>query len=150
MLVDPSMAAIEADPRSAVIVHHSRVVRVVDYRHVHIVHRAVVIKMVVLPPPTFIPVAEVSESIINPAIESNDRAPIAFVKVVPPAAPGPIARRPEESRPRRQHPGPRHPVIIVPTPRPISGRPNVSLARADRLLVNGQLRRGQRNGHCSA
>src|SRR5690242_7782036 len=146
MLVNSATPAVEADARSAVIVHHRRVVGVVNHRHVDVVHGAVVIKMVVLPSPAFIPVAKVAESIINPAIESHHRAPIAFVKVISPAAPGPIARRPKESRPRRQNPCSRHPVIIVSIPCPISWRPNVSLAWANWLFINRQFRRAERNG----
>src|SRR5579859_5912640 len=146
MLVDSAMAAVEADPRSAIIVRHRRVVRVVDHRHVYVVYRPVVIKMVLLPAPTFIPAAKIAESIIDPTVKTHYRAPIAFMKVISTAPPGPISGRPEESRLRRQHPGTRHPVIIVPVPRPISGRPEVSLARADRLLINRQLRWTERNG----
>src|SRR6202795_623602 len=98
------MAAVEADSRSAVIIYHRRVVRVVNHPLVYVIYRTVVIKMIVLPPPAFISVAEIAESEIDPAIESNHRAPIALVKIESPAAPGPIARGPKKSRPRRQHP----------------------------------------------
>src|ERR1700730_4846413 len=103
--------------------------------------------MIVVPAPAFIPVAEVAETVIDAAIETNHRPPIAFVKVVSPAAPGPIGRRPQVSRPRRGHPRPRHPVIIVPIPRPVTGRPDVAFGWTDRLLVHRQFRRPERNSN---
>src|SRR6266481_9122468 len=101
--------------------------------------------MIVFPTPAFIAVAEVAESIVDSAVETHYRAPIAFVKVVSPAAPGPITGRPQISWPWRSHPRPRHPVIIIPIPCPITGRPDVAFARTDGLLVYGQLRRSDRN-----
>src|SRR3981189_778822 len=81
MLVDPSVAAVIADTRMTIIVNHRRVVCVVVHRHVYVVHRPVVIKMIVFPTPAFIAVAEVAESIVDSAVETNYRAPITFVKV---------------------------------------------------------------------
>src|SRR5260221_3506438 len=146
MLIDSAAAAVVADARIAVMVDHRCIVRVVDHRHIHVVQGAVVIKVIVLPSPAFIRAAEVTELVIYPSIESHTRTPIALVKIISPAAPGPIGRRPKESRLWREHPGPRDPVIIVAIPRPISGCPDVSLARADRLLIDRQLWRAERNG----
>src|SRR5258708_33758286 len=96
--------------------------------------------MIVFPTPAFIAGAEVAEPIVDSAVETNYRAPITFVKVVSPAAPGPVAGRPQISWPRRIHPCPRHPVIIIPIPCPIAGRPDVAFARTDGLLVDRQFR----------
>ncbi|HJW42446.1 MAG TPA: AAA family ATPase, partial [Rhizomicrobium sp.] len=68
---------------------------------------------------------------------------IACVEHIRVAAPAPPRRSPKEANFRRFHPRSRHPVIILAVPRPISGRPDVSVTRADRLLVDGQLRRGK-------
>ena len=63
---------------SAVVAHavyrdifHARVVHVVDYRDVDIVHRPVVEKVSVVPTAAFIPMPEVTEAVADAAIETD-------------------------------------------------------------------------------
>jgi len=53
--VNTAVTTVVADARSVVIVHHRGVVHVVDFRHVHVVHGAVVIEAVVVPASSLIP-----------------------------------------------------------------------------------------------
>src|SRR5206468_5102821 len=89
-----------------------------------------------------IAVPKVSVSVVNPAIKSHARPPIAFVKDKRGSAPAPVAGSPQETGLRRQYPRSRHPVVvpIFVIPRPIAWRPDVTLTRAYRLLVYRQLR----------
>src|SRR5271170_7270719 len=65
--------------------------------------------------------SSVPKSIINAAIKSNVRAPIACMENVPDAAPAPISRSPKEPDSRSHDPGARHPEISGRPVRPISG-----------------------------
>ena len=95
--IDTTVAAVVADAIHGPVVDHGRVVNVAYVGHVHIVHRAIVEKTVVVPPPAFISIAEVAEAIIDPAIETDSRTPIAFMEQKSVAAPAPITRGPEET-----------------------------------------------------
>ena len=46
-----------------IVVDHRRVVNVVNYIHVYVIHRAVVIEMVMIPAAALIPSTEISEAI---------------------------------------------------------------------------------------
>jgi hypothetical protein len=72
---------------------------------------------------------------VDSAIKPYTRTPKAFVKNKTATAPGPITWDPEETDFRSQNPGARHPVIVI-APGPITRRPDVTLARAKRLLVD--------------
>src|ERR1700676_1501323 len=64
-LVDPTVAAVVADAGNRGVVDHRRVVNVVNLSDVHVVHRTIVIKVSVVPTPTFITVAEVTVAIAD-------------------------------------------------------------------------------------
>src|SRR5689334_20633673 len=68
-------------------------------------------------------------------------APIAFMPVEGTPGGGPIARRPQKAGRRRPDPGARHPVIAGCAVTPISGCPDIILARAWRLFIDGKRRR---------
>ena len=63
---------------------------------VHMIHRGVIEKVAVVPTSAFIAMTEVTEAIVDPAIETYRQAPVAFIEEKSVAAPGPIARSPEE------------------------------------------------------
>src|ERR1700678_1690176 len=92
-------------------------------------------------------VTEVSETIVDPAIKAYSGTPIAVIEHNPGAAPTPVGRGPQEAGFRSHYPGARYPeivggiVIII----PVSRRPEITVAGANRLLVNGQDRRPYRN-----
>src|SRR6266404_5573275 len=142
--VDAAIASVITHARNVdVVIHHGRVVHVVDFRHVDVVHRTVVVEASAVPAATFIPAAKISVAVIDPAVKTYDGPPISLVKYKRGTAPGPIARSPQETNFRRQHPSSRHPVIvfIVGVPGPITWGPEIPLAWANRLHIYRQLRR---------
>src|SRR5665213_1568748 len=95
--------------------------------------------MSALPPSAVVAVAIVTEAVINPAIKSHRRSPISIIKTKTAAAPTPIARSPKVADLRCHHPCARHPVIFA-IPGPVPRRPDITVAWANRLFVNGHLR----------
>src|SRR5579864_1131375 len=138
--VDPTIAAVVADPVHGGVVDHGRVVNIVNVGHVHIVHGTVVEKPVVVPTSAFISVAEVAEAIVDSAIETDSRTPIAFMEQKSVAAPAPIARGPEETGFRRQHPRTGHPVVVsvIVIVGPVTRRPDIALGGAQGLFIHRQ------------
>ena len=100
--VDPAVAAVEADAVRGLV--HPGVVNVVDDVGVHAIQRRVVEKMPVVPASAFITVAEISEAIVDPAIETYRQAPVAFIEEESGVAPTPIARSPQDIRVREPSP----------------------------------------------
>src|SRR5580704_16245705 len=145
-LIDTPITAVVADP-VYVDVFNARVIGVVNDRLVHAIHVGVVVKMIMIPAAAFVAAPPVAKSIVDAAIKSNVRAPIAFVPQKRRAAPTPISRSPKEAGLRSQDPSPGHPVIIISIPCPITGRPDVAFCGTDRLLINGQRRRTKRYGN---
>lgn len=143
-LVNSTIATVVADAVHPLI--YSCVVSVVDDVVVHVIYCRVVEEMPVVPAPAFITVTEVTVAVVNTAIETYGRAPIARIENIAVAAPAPIARSPKETDLWSQHPCARHPVIFT-IPSPIPWRPNITVARANRLIVNGQLRRRDCHGY---
>ena len=136
--VDTAVATIVADAWGIIIVHHGGVVHVVDFRHVHVVHGAVVIEAVVVPASSLITVAGITVSIINAPVKSYDRSPKALMKNKSAATPTPPTRGPQETDLRGKHPRARHPVVVIAilVPGPVSGRPDIPFGGADGLFVN--------------
>lgn len=128
-----------------IVVDDRRVVDVSDIRNIHICHGAVIEKVVTLPPSAHEAVPEITESIVDTAIESNVRPPIAVIKHERAAHPSPIRRSPKEPRLGRHHPRTWHPVVVIAivVPCPVSWSPYVTFSGAKGLLVNGQCRRAE-------
>ena len=76
-----TIAAVVADPVHGDVVHR-RVVNIVNVGDVDVVNGAVVVKLTVVPAPTFIAVAEVTVSVNNTAVKSNLGSPVARVEGV--------------------------------------------------------------------
>ena len=125
---------------------HPGVVNVMVHVDVHVIHCRVVEKMPVVPASAFITTTEVTEAIVDPTIETYKRAPVAVIEKKSPAAPAPIAWSPEEADFRSDHPRARHPVIAAISPTPIPRGPDIAVARANWLRVDGQLRRRDGDG----
>src|SRR5580692_6801323 len=113
--VNAATAAVVADP-GLVVVDDRRVVHIVNVGDVHVVDRTVVEEVSVLPASAFITIAKISVTVTDSAVEADVQSPVAFIE-----------------------------GIAVAGPAPISGRPEITVARTKRLLVRGQFRRGQRN-----
>jgi len=142
-LVDAAVSAVVADPGHVALINHGRVVHVVNDGDVHVVHGAIVEKVSAVPTPAFIAVAEVAIAVVDSAIEADHRSPEAFIEDESTTTPGPVTRSPQETDFRSQHPGSGHPIVItdVVVVGPVAGRPDVTLARADRLFVHRQIGR---------
>jgi len=146
MLINATIAAVIADARYVrSVVYYCRVVDIVDDSFVYVVHRAIVKKASVVPTPTFIAMAEVTEAITDPAIETYMWTPVTFIENKAIAAPTPVARGPQQADFRSQDPSPRDPIIIVAVPTPVPRYPDVPFVGARRLVVDGELRRGKVN-----
>src|SRR5690348_5684078 len=146
-LANTAIAAVVADA-GFVAIDDGRVVDVVNLGDVHVVHGTVVIKVVVIPAATFIPVAEIAKSITDSAVPPNVWAPISFMEEIGTVLPAPVAGRPEEADFGSFDPRPRHPVIVlvIAIPRPITRSPDVTVAWARRLLIDWQCWRAKLNG----
>ena len=94
-VVDSAMSVV-AD---VYIVSHvySRFVHVMNHGDVYVGHSAVVEEMAVIPAPAFKTVAEVTKTIVDAAVETYGRTPIAVIPNKTAATPAPVARRPEET-----------------------------------------------------
>jgi hypothetical protein len=101
--VYPATTAVVADSIHSVV-YDRGVVNVVNVDDVHVVHRAVVEESSIVPAPALVALAEITETVRDPAIETDVRAPIALMEKKAVAAPTPITRSPEETNLRRLHP----------------------------------------------
>src|SRR5580658_5629997 len=144
---DPSVAAVITHAIYRRVVHHGRVVNIVNVRHIHIRHRLVVEEVTIVPTSAGEAHAEITESIINPAIETDLRAPEPLVENERLTAPAPPSRGPEEADFRRHHPRARHPEVIgcIIVPIPVTGSPDITVTRANGLLIHGQRWRPDRD-----
>jgi len=113
------------------IVDHRRVVNVANVGDVHIVHRAVVVKLTVFPTSTLVALPEVTESVNDPAVETDTWAPVPLIENKTFVDLSPITRGPEETYFRSQHPSPRHPIVIVVivVVGPVARRPDITFGR---------------------
>jgi len=129
-------SAVEAGRRS--IVDDDRpVVNVGHICDADIGHGAVVVKRAAAPFAAHKADAAVAESVINPAVKADVRSPVSGMPSVESATPSPISRSPQQTN-RGDHPCSRYPVIaVIIVPTPITGRPDVAGAGADRLRVDG-------------
>lgn len=89
------MAAVEADSaHTRVAADHGLVVRIVNHGHVDVVHVAVVEEMATAPITACVAQARVSETVVNAAVETYPRAPVACVPDIDITSPAPVTRSP--------------------------------------------------------
>src|ERR1700722_11675192 len=138
-----------ADTVYADIIDDRLGVRVMDDRPVHVHDRSVVVEVVGLPVPAGEAGADVTESVVDAAVESDVRAPVTGVPDVGAFVPAPVSWSPQEADFRCLHPGARNPVVvaIIGAPSPVTGRPKIAVAGTDRLGVHGQNRWRNRDGY---
>src|SRR5205807_4961023 len=144
--VDAAVAAVVTDV-GLVMNDYGRVVDVVNDRLVYIVHGAVVEKAVVIPTSACVAFSKITEAIIDPAVETNHWTPVTLIEDKTLASPTPITRSPQEPDFRRHHPRAGHPIIVIEvvTIGPVTGCPNESIFRTERLLIDRQRGRGEVN-----
>jgi len=141
---DTAAAAVIADVR---IVHDNvRLIDVVNFAHIYIVDARVVVKAAVGPAASVVAGADVTETVVNAAIEADLRSPVARVPEIGAVRPAPVTRRPEHANRGRLNPGAGNPeVSAVIAVAPVAGRPDVTIAGANGLRVNGE--HGGRDRH---
>jgi predicted RNA methylase len=91
--IDPAVTAVIADMVDLALVDPG-VVNVVDRVDVHVIHSCVVVKMPVVPASALVTMTEITEAIVDPAIETDERAPVAWIEKIAAAPPTPITRSP--------------------------------------------------------
>ena len=129
-----------------VVVHdHGAVVDVVDYGDVDIVDGTVVVEVARIPVPALIADAHITEAVVDSAIETDVRTPVATEPAVTPVRPAPIARSPESALIRSLHPNAGNPIVAGCSIVPVAGRPEIIVSRCGRLLVVRQGRWGLRS-----
>ncbi len=108
---------------------------------VHIVDRAVVVELAATPVAALVAVADVAESVVDPAIEANVLTPVATIEPVMVLPVAPVAGRPQGTLVGSLNPDAGHPVITLLRIGPVAGRPEIVVAGSRRLIVFGQRRR---------
>jgi hypothetical protein len=89
-------SAVEGNVR-AIVYDHRPVIDIGDVGDIHIGHRAVVEESAAAPFTAGETFAEVSETVINAAIESDVRTPIAGIPKIDAAVPTPVSRSPQKA-----------------------------------------------------
>jgi len=142
-------ATVIADTVCAHVVDDCPRIRVVDDRAIHVHDRGVVVEVVASPVSALEACANVAESVIHTTVESDICSPVTSVPGERTVVPAPVSGSPEDANFRCLHPGSRDPVIvaILGVPGPIAGRPKITIAGTDRLGVNRQNRRCNRDRH---
>src|SRR5215470_7535511 len=140
---DAALAAVKAS--MDIIDDDGLTVGVVNHCHVHVRYRAVIEELSVFPVPSSKAYTAIAEAVVNPAVETDMRTPIARVPDIDAACPPPITRGPEKAGLRGQNPRAGNPIVAIVAVSPVAGSPDVASARAERLFVNGQRRRADMN-----
>ncbi len=143
--VNSTGTAVVADMVHCGIVDYGGVVNVVNVGDVHIVRRAVVVKLSILPASTLIADTAVAIAVVYPAVEADLLTPVAAVPGEGAAAPTPIAGSPEQPNGGRLDPRTRHPEVAFTTVSPIAGGPQVAGVGGHGLHVHGKCRRSDRD-----
>src|ERR1700722_11272516 len=144
-LVESAVAAIIADAGDRRTVHDPCFIHVANHGDVYVGHRTIVEKVTVVPTSAFVTVTEIAEAIVDSAIKSYLRTPVAIMENVPAVSPAPVSGRPEKTNFRSQYPSSGNPIVIIVSISPVARRPNVTIAGTYRLIVDRQLRRCNRN-----
>lgn len=108
--IESAAPAVIADPGHGNI-RNSVVIDVVNDGPIHVVNGAVIVEGSPVPISALVTVADITEPVIDSAIEADVRAPISGVPVVAAAEEPPVRRCPEPTHIRRNYPYARHPII---------------------------------------
>jgi hypothetical protein len=103
----------------------------------HVIDHGVVVEEAMVPVPARIPGSEVAKAIINAAIESDRRPPVACMPHIPAVVPAPVTRSPKRAHKGRPHPCAGHPVVAVSrVPSPVARGPDVARTKANWLRIH--------------
>ena len=135
-------SAIKADTSAtAVVSANGTVVNVVNHGDIHIVDRAVVVKVSTAPITALVANANITVSIIDATIVADVRPPVATVKAIMVMVVAPVARGPERTLVGSLHPSAGNPVVAGGSIGPVAGCPEVVVAGSRGLVVVRQWRR---------
>jgi hypothetical protein len=122
-----------------IVYDHGLVIDIRDVGDIHVSHRPVIEEFAAAPFAAREAFAEVSEAVINAAIESDVRAPIAGIPKIDAIVPSPVSGGPQIAHFGSQHPCAGHPVVaVIVAPGPIARSPDIACAGAKRLRINRQ------------
>jgi hypothetical protein len=121
------------------VVHDDRlVIDVGNVSDVHVGHAAVVVEIASAPFATVETFTGIAEPVVDAAIETDVRTPVAAMEKIEAFVPSPISRSPEHAN-GSHHPCARDPVIaVVIVPGPVARRPEIARSGTDRLRINRQ------------
>ena len=122
------------------------VVCVVKVPATDIVHVCVVAELIVTPVAALIADPAVAEAIVDAAVEADLGTPIALIPRIPAIAPTPITRGPQVAHSGWLDPSAGHPEVALVAIAPVTGRPEITFLRTNRLRVYDQFRRRDRDG----
>ena len=94
--------------------------------------------------------AAVAESVVNPAIEADVRAPVAGVPSISAARKSPVAGGPQNANTGRLHPNAGNPVVASVPVGPVAGGPDIARGGQRGLHVHGQGGRSNVHGDTDA
>jgi len=112
---------------------------------IDVIDRYVVTEFVIFPVSAFVAGATISIAVVNSAIETDRRAPVAAIPGKGVTAPAPLTWSPQHANRRWLDPCARHPEIAFTTVSPVAGRPQITALGTDRLRVRHQLGRSDRD-----
>lgn len=119
---------------SMIIYNYSLVyIRIMYYRAVYIYYRCIVTKRISFPSATTETGSAISITIINTAIKTYMRPPIAGMKTIDTSIITPPCRRPQKSGLWRKHPCSRHPKIFSICKGPVTRTPQIPIRWTRRL-----------------
>jgi len=122
----------------SVVVDDRGVVSVMNNGGVHVSDRGVVVIDASAPFATDEADTAVAEAVVDAAVETDVRSPIAGVKEVRSATPAPIAGGPEIAGRGSENPSAGNPEVAVIAVCPIAGSPDVADGWADGLHIDGK------------
>jgi hypothetical protein len=137
--------------KSDMTVIHNRdvlVINIANVNYIDVRNFAVIEEMVSLPTTSPEAIAEISEAIVDTAVESNMRSPPTRMEDIESPIPTPPGRSPEIADLWSLYPCTRYPIValLVRVPRPVPRGPHVTIAGTQRLLIDWKRRRAKIHG----
>src|SRR6266404_3036556 len=125
------------------LVHRAIDIGVMNHAGVHVRHGGVVTEAVSFPSAAPVAVSGIAIAVVNAAVKTDSRAPVAVIKSIKTVAPAPPGRGPKQTYYRRRNPGAGDPIVIADTPSPVTGSPDIARDRNRRLHLYRQNRRSK-------
>jgi hypothetical protein len=136
--LDATLSTVEAHTSYIDVIDHRPVVHIGDVHATKVGNRPVVVEGTTTPVASLETDTAIPVSVVDSAVKSYVRAPIAGMPEIRATAPTPVARCPQEARGGRHNPCARYPVIIAVVVSPIAGCPDITNCGTRWLYVHGQ------------